>query len=145
MGRLMLVWGTKSQGWQRAVLLRVAGAPRGIRQRGHSEPTGSGGRLPAEHLDDVREGRQISKDLSHHLENALVSAGERVIRVSPTLMGASRCGEREPGKSDQIDARAIARAVLREGAERFPSAFQERRPLRTDGRRRADPGLFRTT
>jgi transposase len=38
-------------------------------------------------------------------------------------MGASRRGEREPGKSDQIDARAIARAVVREGAERFPSAF----------------------
>ena len=38
-------------------------------------------------------------------------------------MGASRRGEREPGKSDQIDARAIARAVLREGIERFPAAF----------------------
>jgi transposase len=38
-------------------------------------------------------------------------------------MGASRRGEREPGKSDQIDARAIARAVLREGIERFPTAF----------------------
>jgi transposase len=38
-------------------------------------------------------------------------------------MGASRRGEREPGKSDPIDARAIARAVLREGIERFPTAF----------------------
>jgi transposase len=38
-------------------------------------------------------------------------------------MGASRRGERELGKSDQIDARAIARAVLREGIERFPTAF----------------------
>jgi transposase len=38
-------------------------------------------------------------------------------------MGTSRRGEREPGKSDQIDARAIARAVLREGIERFPAAF----------------------
>src|SRR6202050_4118375 len=53
------------------------------------------------------------RDLSHHLENALIAAGERVIRVAPKLMGASRRGEREPGKSDQIDARAIARAVLR--------------------------------
>ena len=35
-------------------------------------------------------------------------------------------GEREPGKSDQIDARAIARAVLREGIERFPAAFLDR-------------------
>jgi transposase len=52
-----------------------------------------------------------------------VAAGERVLRVAPKLMGASRRGEREPGKSDQIDARAIARAVLREGIERFPVAF----------------------
>jgi transposase len=63
------------------------------------------------------------RDLSHHLENALIAAGERVIRVAPKLMGASRRGEREAGKSDQIDARAIARAVLREGIERFPVAF----------------------
>jgi transposase len=38
-------------------------------------------------------------------------------------MGVSRRGEREPGKSDPIDARTSARAVLREGIERFPSAF----------------------
>jgi transposase len=63
------------------------------------------------------------RDLSHHLEQALIAAGERVVRVAPKLMGASRRGEREPGKSDQIDARAIARAVLREGIERFPTAF----------------------
>lgn len=63
------------------------------------------------------------RDLYHHLEQALLVAGERVLRVAPKLMGVSRRGEREPGKSDQIDARAIARAVLREGVERFPSAF----------------------
>jgi transposase len=66
------------------------------------------------------------RDLSHHLEQALIAAGERVLRVAPKLMGASRRGEREPGKSDQIDARAIARAVLREGIERFPAAFLDR-------------------
>jgi transposase len=63
------------------------------------------------------------RDFSHHLEQALLAAGERVVRVAPKLMGASRRGEREPGKSDQIDARAIARAVLRDGIERFPVAF----------------------
>jgi transposase len=67
-------------------------------------------------IDDCR-------DFSYHLEQALLAAGERVVRVAPKLMGASRRGEREPGKSDQIDARAIARAVLREGIERFPVAF----------------------
>ena len=63
------------------------------------------------------------RNLSHHLERALIGAGERVLRVPPKLMGVSRRGEREPGKSDQIDARAIARAVLRDGIERFPQAF----------------------
>jgi transposase len=62
------------------------------------------------------------RDFSHHLKQALLAAGERVMRVAPKL-GASRRGEREPGKSDQIDARAIARAVMREGIERFPVAF----------------------
>jgi transposase len=85
------------------------------------------------HLDALRWAHELGQELvwaiedcrnlSHHLEQALIGAGERVLRVAPKLMGASRRGEREPGKSDQIDARAIARAVLREGVERFPSAF----------------------
>jgi transposase len=85
------------------------------------------------HLEALRWARELDheivwaiedcRDLSHHLEHALVAAGERVLRVAPMLMGASRCGEREPGKSDLIDARAIARAVLRDGIERFPAAF----------------------
>jgi transposase len=48
------------------------------------------------------------------------------VRVAPKLMGASRRGEREPGKSNQIDARAIARAVLCKGVKRFPVAFLDR-------------------
>jgi transposase len=38
-------------------------------------------------------------------------------------MGASRRAEREPGKSDEIDALAIARAVVKDGVERFPAAY----------------------
>jgi len=57
------------------------------------------------------------------LERALIAAGQRVIRVPPRLMGQSRRGEREIGKSDRIDARAIARAVLKDGIEHFPAAF----------------------
>jgi transposase len=38
-------------------------------------------------------------------------------------MGASRKGEREPGKSDEIDALAVARAVVKDGVERFPVAY----------------------
>jgi transposase len=45
------------------------------------------------------------------------------------MMGQSRRSEREPGKSDQIDARAVARAVLKEGVERFPTAFLDERAL----------------
>ena len=51
------------------------------------------------------------------------------MRVPPKMMGISRRGEREAGESDQIDARAIARAVLREGIERFPTAFLDEQAL----------------
>jgi transposase len=44
-------------------------------------------------------------------------------------MGASRRGEREPGKSDQIDALAIARAVVKDGVDRFPAAYLDERAL----------------
>ena len=63
------------------------------------------------------------------LEQALIAAGERVIRVPPHLMGASRRGQREPGKSDRIDALAVARAVLRDGIERFPVAFLDEQAM----------------
>ena len=69
------------------------------------------------------------RHLSRRLEQALIAAGERVVRVPPKMMGASRRGEREPGKSDQIDARAVARAVVREGVERFAAAFLDERAL----------------
>ena len=35
------------------------------------------------------------RHVSHHLERALVTAGERVVRVAPHLMGQSRKGERQ--------------------------------------------------
>jgi transposase len=44
-------------------------------------------------------------------------------------MGASRQGEREPGKSDEIDALAIARAVVKDGVEQFPVAFLDERSM----------------
>ncbi len=87
------------------------------------------------HLDGLRWAHELGHEIvwaiedyrhvSQRFERSLVSTGERVLCVAPKLMGASRRGEREPGKSDQIDARAIARAVLREGIERFPAAFLE--------------------
>src|ERR1700682_4869606 len=63
------------------------------------------------------------RHVSRRLEQALLAAGERVVRVPPKMMGASRRSEREPGKSDQIDALAVARTVVTDGVERFPAAY----------------------
>ena len=89
------------------------------REAGHTEALRWAHALNTEIVWAIEDCRHVSQRLEH----ALVAAGERVVRVAPKLMGKSRRGEREPGKSDQIDARAIARAVLREGVERFPAAF----------------------
>jgi transposase len=62
------------------------------------------------------------RHVSGSLERFLVAAGERVVRVPPKLMGESRRGERTRGKSDPIDALAIAHAALREGPETLPAA-----------------------
>jgi transposase len=93
----------------------------------------------AGHLRALRWARELHSErvwaiedcrhVSRRLEQALLAAGERVVRVPPKMMGVSRRGEREPGKSDQIDARAVARALLREGVERFPAAFLDERAM----------------
>jgi transposase len=75
--------------------------------------------LDTERVWAIEDCRQVSR----RLEQALLAAGERVVRVAPHRMGASRRGEREPGKSDEIDALAIARAVVKDGPERFPAAY----------------------
>ncbi len=54
------------------------------------------------------------RHVSIGLERFLLAAGERVVRVPPKLMAGARRGSRERGKSDAIDALAIARAALRE-------------------------------
>jgi len=69
------------------------------------------------------------RSVSRRLEEALIAAGERVVRVAPHRMGASRRGEREPGKSDEIDSLAIARAVVKDGVECFPAAFLDEQAM----------------
>ena len=54
------------------------------------------------------------RHLSRRLEADLLRAGEDVVRVPPKLMAGARRSGREPGKSDPIDALAVARAALRE-------------------------------
>lgn len=64
--------------------------------------------------DELRWGIEDCRHLSARLERDLLSAGQEVVRVPPKLMSRSRSSAREPGKSDPIDALAVARAVLRE-------------------------------
>lgn len=59
-------------------------------------------------------GLEDCRHLSRRLDAELVRAGEAVVRVAPKLMAGARRSSRAPGKSDPIDALAVARAVLRE-------------------------------
>jgi transposase len=54
------------------------------------------------------------RHLTRRLEGDLLAAGFAVVRVHTRLMAAERRGGRERGKSDPIDALAVARAALRE-------------------------------
>lgn len=49
------------------------------------------------------------------LAQTLVAAGDRVVEVNPRLTATMRRGSRERGKSDRLDARAVARVVRQEG------------------------------
>ena len=54
------------------------------------------------------------RHLSRRLEADLLAAGEELIRVPPKLMAHARDAARTYGKSDPIDALAVARAAWRE-------------------------------
>src|SRR3954452_11876096 len=62
------------------------------------------------------------RHVSGALERFLLVRGERVVRVAPKLMADARRSARERGKSDVIDAVAIARAAIREGLDTLPVA-----------------------
>ena len=66
--------------------------------------------LTGERLWAVEDCRQ----LTGALERDLIAAGERLVRVPPKLMAPQRRAGRTRGKSDPIDALAVARAALRE-------------------------------
>jgi transposase len=69
------------------------------------------------------------RHVSARLEAALIAAGERVIRVPAAMTGQARKVSRQAGKSDPIDARAVALAVVRDGIESFPVAFTDQHAL----------------
>src|SRR4051812_2013864 len=54
------------------------------------------------------------RHLSARLERDLLTAGQSVVRVPPKMMAQTRASARTRGKSDPIDALAVARAFLRE-------------------------------
>jgi transposase len=68
------------------------------------------GSLDPERLWAVEDCRQ----LTGALERRLLAAGESLVRVPPKLMAPERRAGRARGKSDPIDALAVARAALRE-------------------------------
>ena len=88
------------------------------REEGYQQLLRFAARLDIERIWAVEDCRHVSAGL----ERFLAAAGERVVRVPPKLMGESRKGERSPGKSDAIDAVAVARAALRQGIGKLPVA-----------------------
>jgi transposase len=64
------------------------------------------------------------RHVSGSFERFLIGRGERVLRVTSRLTASRRSG-REHGKSDRIDAIAVARAALREGLDALPAAQLE--------------------
>jgi transposase len=62
--------------------------------------------------EEVRVALEDVREVSARLEAALVESGHWVWRVPPRLMGQARRAGRARGKSDPIDAIALARAAL---------------------------------
>lgn len=63
---------------------------------------------------ELRWAIEDCRHLSARLERDLLAAGQSVVRVPPKMMAEQRRIARTRGKSDPIDAAAVARAALRE-------------------------------
>jgi transposase len=72
--------------------------------------------LPGERLWALEDCRQLTRAL----ERDLLAVGERLVRVPPKLTAPQRRTGRTRGKSDPIDALAVARAALREPRLDYP-------------------------
>jgi transposase len=79
--------------------------------------------------DEVVWALEDCRHVSGGFERFLVARGERIVRVAPKHMAGARKSARERGKSDSIDAFAVARAALREGIETLPTAYLDERAL----------------
>jgi transposase len=95
-----------------------------VDEHGRQLSTKTFGTTTADHLALLRWAEQYGEDrrwavedcrhLSRRLERDLLGAGEQVVRVAPKLMAHARDSARTYGKSDPIDALAVARAAMRE-------------------------------
>jgi transposase len=95
-----------------------------VDQRGRKLGERTVGTTTADHLDllvwasrfgaERRWAVEDCRHLSRRLERDLLGAGQQVVRVPPKLMANARTAARTYGKSDPIDALAVARAALRE-------------------------------
>src|SRR5436190_18931061 len=91
--------------------------------------------LPGERSWAVEDCRQLTRSL----EQTLLAEGERLVRVPPKLMAPERRAGRMRGKSDPIDALAVARAALREPRLDHPRPGEQRlRELKLLGDHRDD-------
>jgi len=88
------------------------------KRRSFEDLLGWGRRLGGERVWALEDCRHVSGAL----ERFLLARGERVVRVAPKLTAEGRESARERGKSDAIDAIAIARAAIRHGIETLPVA-----------------------
>ena len=80
------------------------------RDDGHGQLLAWARALDAECVFALEDCRHVSG----RLERFLLARGERVVRVPPRRMAGARKGGRARGKSDAIDALAVARVALRE-------------------------------
>jgi transposase len=105
-------------------IVAVAAAPGELRDektvavgvRGFDELLSWGRGLAGQRVWAIEDCRHVSGSF----ERFLVGCGERLVRVPTTLMAGERRGSRQRGKSDSIDAVAVARAAIREGVDELP-------------------------
>jgi transposase len=113
-----------------AAVEQATGALRGERETGATVQEFDRALRWARALDEERVWAiEDCRHVSGRLERFLVARGERIVRVPPKLMAGARRGGRQVGKSDAIDALAVARAALREGVHTLPAATLDERSL----------------
>lgn len=113
-----------------AAAVSQTGELRGVRETGATSEDFDRALRWARDLDDeLVWAIEDCRHVSGRLERFLLARGERVVRVPPKLMAGARKGGRQAGKSDAIDALAVARAALREGIETLPGAELDEQAL----------------